>query len=65
MNEKQIELLHKLADVFDEIAEQCDDETFHEIMIDNNDLIPMSIDELAAEYRAIANGEKRTRIDGK
>lgn len=59
MTEKQKALLFKLGEVFSEIAYECEnDEAFHNIMIDNNDLFSMSLDELAAEYNAIAEGQR-------
>ncbi|WP_257205907.1 hypothetical protein [Bacillus cereus] len=38
-------------------------EKFRNIMIGNSDLIPMSLDEIAAEWYVIENVEKRNRID--
>ncbi|WQZ49319.1 hypothetical protein Z3_3 [Bacillus phage Z3] len=66
MTWKQQHLLNQLGNVFSDLAEECmNDESFHEIMIDNNDIIPMSLDELAHEWFAIAQGEERERIDKK
>lgn len=66
LTERQKELLINFGNMLEELAEQCEhDENFHNIMIDNNDIIPMSLDELAYEWYAIARGDKRERIDGK
>ncbi len=66
MTWKQQHLLNQLGNVLNDLAEQCElDENFHEIMIDNNDIIPMSLDELSFEWFAIAQGKERRRIDGK
>lgn len=64
MTWKQQQLLNQLGNVLNDLAEECmKDDNFHEIMIDNNDIIPMSLDELASEWFAVSNGEKRERID--
>ncbi|AMO25846.1 hypothetical protein Blue_023 [Bacillus phage Deep Blue] len=64
MTWKQQHLLNQLGNVLNDLAEQCElDESFHEIMIDNNDIIPMSLDELAFEWFAVSRGEERERID--
>lgn len=66
MTWKQQHLLNQLGNVLIDLAEQCElDESFHEIMIDNNDIIPMSLDELAHEWFAISEGRHRVRIDKK
>lgn len=54
MTPKQIELLTQLAKTYDALAEECtNDEKFHNIMIDNNRLFPMSLDEMAAEWYGV------------
>lgn len=57
MTDKQTELLSKLGQTFAEIADECTkDEEFHQILTDNNDLFPMSLDELAYEFFVVAEG---------
>lgn len=59
MTETQAELLFKLGQTFGDIAEECTkDEGFHQLLINNNDLFPMSLDELANEWLAVAEGER-------
>ncbi|QFP93418.1 UNVERIFIED_ORG: hypothetical protein Xoosp15_153 [Xanthomonas phage Xoo-sp15] len=66
MTKRQQNLLRQLGNILVDIGEQCElDDNFHEIMIDNNDIIPMSLDELAFEWYAIAEGRERERIDKK
>lgn len=60
MTEKQKKLLYQLAEIFQELAEECiNDESFHEIMIANNDLFPMSLDDLASEWYAVAEEARK------
>lgn len=60
MTEKQKNLLYQLAEIFQELAEECiNDESFHEIMIANNDLFPMSLDDLASEWYAVAEEARK------
>lgn len=59
MNERQKELLYTLGNTFLSLAEECkQDEFFHQIMIKNNDLFPMSLDELGFEWLAVADEER-------
>lgn len=56
MTNKQKELLEQLANTYNEIAEQCEiDDDFHNIMIENNHLFPMSIEDMASEFERITN----------
>ena len=60
MTRKQRELIYMLGNVLVDIGEQCElDDNFHEIMIENNDLIPMSLDELAREWYTVANDGRK------
>ena len=62
INEKQQQLLANVAKAFYDLAEECEiDEAFHEVIIDNNDLFPMSLDDLAGEWSNVANGERNKR----
>lgn len=59
MTDSQKKLLNKLGQTFKEIGEEClNDHQFHELMMDNNDLFPLSLDELAQEFFAIADEER-------
>lgn len=60
MNNKQQELIKKLAHVYIEIAIECDeDEKFHNILIANNDLYPLSLDEMGPEWHEVALGVRK------
>lgn len=60
MTDEQKYLLNKLGSTFTRIAEECErDESFHQIMINNNDLYNQSLDELAAEWNAVADNERK------
>ena len=60
MTEKQKDLLYKLARIYRGLAEECmKDDKFQELMIENNDLIPMSLDELGEEWFSVAEEKKR------
>ena len=51
MTEKQKELLMTMYHTISELAEECErDEVFHDVMIDNNELFPMSLDEWAFKW---------------
>lgn len=57
---KQRELLYMLGNILGDIAEQCEnDENFHNVIIENNDLITMSLDELALEFYNIAKDGRK------
>lgn len=54
MTDRQKFLLNSLANVYNELVKECvADESFHNIMIENNDLYPLSLDEMAAEWFAV------------
>ncbi len=55
MTDNQKELLIKLGNLYLELAEECEDESFNELMTANNALYPYSLDEMGAEWLAIAN----------
>lgn len=60
MTDKQKELLATLGETFHAIAEECmNDEKFHQVMIENNDLFPMSLDEMGAEWYAVIEGDRK------
>jgi len=59
MTDKQRKLLTMMAATISEIAEECEnDDDFHAIIAANNDLFPMSLDDWAAEWQAIARDER-------
>lgn len=59
MTEKQKALLLQLANTFNDLAEECmNDDVFHDVMIENNHLVPMSLDELSAEWFAVVEENK-------
>lgn len=62
MTEKQKELLYKLSTLFAELAGECEDDSFSEIMTANNDLFPLSLDEMSVEWFSVARDNGRTRI---
>jgi len=63
MTEKQKELLTRLSKLYMELNEACADEDFHDVMIENNDLFPLSLDEMSAQWLTVADGEVRIRIE--
>lgn len=64
MSPRQNELLHRLGQTLLALAHECEnDEAFHAVMIAHNDLIPLSLDELACEWLALAEGERQPPLD--
>lgn len=60
LTNKQKELMYKLYSVYMEMVEEYhNDENFRNVLDDNNDLIPMSMDELASEWYALAEGDRK------
>lgn len=60
MTEKQKELINKLYEVYMALSDECEmDEEFHKVINNNNDLIPMSLDDLAYEWKAVVEGKRR------
>ena len=60
MTDKQKHLLNGLYSAFKDLAEECEeDDDFHDVMIRNNDLYPMSLDELADEWLAVQQGKRK------
>lgn len=63
MTERQKELLMELSNILFELAEEClNDDVFHGLMINNNDLIPMSLDDFALEWKAVAEGRRQGEV---
>jgi hypothetical protein len=61
MKPHQKELLLKLAKTISDISEECiNDDAFHEILISNNDLFPMSLGDLACEWYSVAHEERES-----
>lgn len=59
ISERQQALLSKLASLYRALADECmEDDEFNDYLADNNDLIPRSLDEMAAEWEAIAKGDR-------
>ena len=55
LTQKQKELLIKFAEMHDDLVEECEnDENFNKLIEENNDLITKSLDDLSAEWRALA-----------
>ena len=63
MTDEQKQLLLILSNTFEELAEVCEnDEIFHTLMIKNSDLVPYSLNEMSAEWSAIADGIDRSTL---
>lgn len=62
MTEQQRKLLMQLGNLYIELANQCNDDSFNELMIKNNDLFPMSLEELGLEWYAVARNERKKEL---
>ena len=50
MTDKQKYLLKQMYNTISDLAEECEqDDKFHEVMIENNNLFPMSLDDWSYE----------------
>lgn len=59
LTRKQEQLIMAVAKAFENLSEEYDnDEVLAELLIDNNDLFPMSLDDLASEWKSVARGER-------
>mgnify|MGYP001194410438 CR=1 FL=1 len=59
MTNEQKKLLQKLSSIYNELYKECEqDDSFHKIMIENNDLFPLSLDEMALEWLAVAESKR-------
>lgn len=59
LTRKQEQLIMTVAKAFENLSDEYDnDEVLAELLIDNNDLFPMSLDELASEWKSLARGER-------
>ena len=59
ISDKQKELLKQLGKIYIELSEEClNDTVFADVMTDNNDLFPMSLDELGHEFLSLSDGER-------
>jgi hypothetical protein len=59
MTDRQKELLYQLYNTYTEMVEEYQkDDNFRNVLDDNNDLLPMSMDELANEWFNVAEEER-------
>lgn len=59
MTDKQKYLLNQMYNTISDLAEECEqDNDFHEVMIENNELFPMSLDDWSYEWLNIVEREE-------
>lgn len=59
MTDKQKYLLNQMYNTISSLAEECEqDDNFHDIMIDNNNLFPKSLDDWAFDWLNIIEREE-------
>lgn len=59
MTDKQKYLLNQMYNTISDLAEECEqDDKFHEVMIENNDLFPLSLDDWSYEWLNIVEREE-------
>ena len=59
MTDKQKYLLKQMYNTISDLTEECEqDDKFHEVMIENNDLFPMSLDDWSYKWLNIVEREE-------